>query len=95
MTRYQSDGKYVVMKTTTQKSLSEKLGIDPALFNKVLKGKKRLTALKSAKAEQVTGIGIRTWLFGKPEEIRSELEKVYGRINFKRGRLPGKREVKK
>jgi transcriptional regulator with XRE-family HTH domain len=83
------------MKITTQKSLSERLGIDPALFSKMLKGKKRLTASKAARVEHITGIGIRIWLFGKPEEIRRELERVYGRINFKRGRLPGKREAKK
>lgn len=83
------------MKIITQKSLSELLEVDPALLSKVLRGKKRFTAEKSAKVEHKTGIGIRTWLYGKPEDMRRELERVYGRINFKRGRLPGKREVKK
>ena len=83
------------MKTTTQKSLSTRLGEDPAFFNKMLNGKKKPTAARAAKLERQTGIGIRTWLFGKPDEIRRELEKVYGKINFKRGRLPKQREVKR
>ena len=82
------------MKTITQKLLAERLGEDPAFFNKMLKGKKRPTARRAAKLEVSTGIGIRTWLFGKPEEIKRELERIYGKINFKRGRLPKKTEVK-
>ena len=83
------------MKTITQKSLSIRLQEDPAFLNKMLNGKKKPTAGRAEKLERKTGIGIRTWLFGKPDEIRRELEKVYGKINFKRGRVPGKREAKK
>ncbi len=81
------------MKITTQRKISGALGVDPALLSKVLKGKKRLTAQKAAKIEHETGIDIRILLFGNPEEIRAELEKVYGQINFKRGRCPVIKEV--
>ena len=83
------------MKTITQKSLAMRLGEDPAFFNKMLRGKGRPSATRAAKLEVATGIGIRTWLFGSPTEIKRELEKVYGKINFKRGRLPKKAEVSK
>ena len=83
------------MKTITQKSLSTMLGEDPAFFNKMLHGKKKPNAARAAKLEKQTGIGIRTWLYGTPSEIKRELEKVFGKINQKRGRLPGKREVKR
>jgi transcriptional regulator with XRE-family HTH domain len=81
------------MKTIIQKELSSRLQLDPPFFNKILSGKKKPTAPVAARLEQLTGIGIRTWLFGKPEEIKRELEKIYGKINFKRGRLPGKKQV--
>jgi transcriptional regulator with XRE-family HTH domain len=83
------------MKTITQRSISKRLGLDPSFFCKLINGKQRPSALKAANLEVVTGIGIRTWLFGKPVELKRELERVYGKINFKRGRLPGKAEVKK
>ena len=85
----------MVMKKITQKELSNRLGLDPSFLCKVLKGLKHPSPDKSAHLEMVSGIGIRTWLFGKPAEMKKELERVYGKINFKRGRLPGKREVKK
>ena len=58
-------------------------------------GKSRPSATKAAELEVVTGIGIRTWLFGRNVEIRRELERAYGKINFRRGRLPLKKEAKK
>lgn len=84
----------MVMKTTTQKHISKRLGLDPSFFCKLINGKQRPSAQKAAALEVSTGIGIRTWLYGKPVELKRELERVYGKINFKRGRLPGKREVK-
>jgi len=85
----------MVMKNITQKEISKRLGVEPSLFCKIINGKKRPTATRAAHLEMVSGIGIRTWLFSKHGDIRKELERVYGKINFKRGRLPGKREVKK
>lgn len=83
------------MKTITQREMSKRLKVDPSFLCKIINGKKRPTADRAANLEVVSGIGIRTWLFGKPAEIKRELEKVYGKINFKRGRFPGKREAKK
>ena len=83
------NSKKAVMKTITQKTLSTRLGEDPAFFNKMLHGKKKPNAARAAKLEKQTGIGIRTWLYGTPGEIKRELEKVFGKINQKRGRLPG------
>lgn len=83
------------MKNITQREISKRLGVDPSFFCKIINGKKKPTAKKAAHLETVSGIGIRTWLYSKNSEIKKELEKVYGKINFKRGRLPGKREVKK
>ena len=83
------------MKRITQKQLASVLGLSAPYLSEILGGKKKPSASKSALLELVTGIGIRTWLFGKNHEMRRELERVYGKINFKRGRLPGKREVKK
>lgn len=85
----------MVMKTTTQRTLSKRLGLNPSAFCKIINGKQRPSAAKAANLEVVTGIGIRTWLFGKPVELKRELERVYGKINFKRGRLPGKSGDKK
>ena len=83
------------MKTITQKTLSTRLGEDPAFFNKMLHGKKKPNAARAEKLAKQTGIGHMTWLYGTPSEIKRELEKVFGKINFKRGRVPGKRAVKK
>lgn len=78
----------------TQRMVARRIGVSPSQFCQMLKGKKRPSPPMASRLEVLTGIGIRTWLFGKPDEIRRELEKVYGKINFKRGRVPGKREVK-
>ena len=83
------------MKRITQKQLAIALGLSAPYLSEILGGKKKPAAQKAGHLESVTGIGIRTWLFGKNHELRRELEKVYGKINFKRGRLPGKLEVKK
>jgi transcriptional regulator with XRE-family HTH domain len=80
------------MKTITQRELSKRLGVDPSFFCKVINGKKRPNADKAARLESVSGIGIRTWLFGKPTELRRELERVYGKINFLKGRRPSHKE---
>jgi len=74
-------------RTITQRELAKVLGVNRSNLSELLNGKKRFGKNKSARLEEITGIRLRTWLFGKPEEIRQELEKVYGRINFKRGRL--------
>lgn len=83
------------METITQTKLSEALGVDPAFLCKVLKGYKRPTSARALALESASGVGRMTWLYAKPCEIRRELERVFGKINFKRGRLPGRREVKK
>ena len=85
----------VIMKITTQKQIARHLGLDPSFFSKVMAGKSRPSVAKAAALEVATGVGIRTWLYGRPAEIRRELEKVYGKINFRRGRLPLKREAEK
>ena len=82
-------------RTITQKDLAGVLGVKRSNLSELFSGKRRFGAKRAASLEQTTGIGIRTWLFGKPDEIRRELEKVYGKINFKRGRVPGRREAKK
>lgn len=82
-------------RTITQKELAGILGVKRSNLSEMLSGKLGLGRDRSARLEQITGIGIRTWLFGTPDEIKRELEKVYGKINFKRGRLPKQREVKK
>lgn len=82
-------------RTITQKDLAEILGVKRSNLSEVFSGKLRFGSERSARLEKITGIGIRTWLFGKPDEIRKELEKVYGKINFKRGRLPKQIEVKR
>lgn len=83
------------MKTTTQRNISKKLGLTPSTFCKLISGTYRPSAKVAAALEVATGIGLRSWLFGKPSEIKRELERVYGKINFKRGRLPHKKEVGK
>lgn len=49
----------------------------------------------AARLESISGVGRMTWMYGRPLDIRRELERVYGRINFRRGRLPVKRGGKK
>lgn len=85
----------MAMKTITQKELSNRLGVDPSFFCKVINGKKRTSPDKAATLELVSGIGIRTWLYGKPVELKKELEKVYGKINFLKGRFPKQNEAQK
>jgi len=79
-------------RTIAQRELAKVLGVNRSNLSELLSGKKRFGKNNSARLEKITGIELRTWLFGKPEEIRCELEKVYGRINFKRGRLPKNEE---
>ena len=74
------------MKTTTQRSIAKRLDIDPSFFCKLINGKQRPSARRAASLEVSTGIGIRTWLFGRPDDIRRELERAFGKINFKTGR---------
>jgi transcriptional regulator with XRE-family HTH domain len=83
-----------INRTTTQREISKRLGVNPSYFCKIIHGKKRPTADKAAMLETSSGIGIRTWLYGKPTEIKKELEKVYGKINFLKGRFPKQIEVK-
>lgn len=75
-------------RTITQKELAEILGVQRSNLSEFFSGKRRFGAKRSARLEHTTGIGLRLWLFGAPNEIRRELEKIYGRINFQRGRLP-------
>ena len=83
----------IMKRTITQKSLAEILTMSSVQIHMILSGRRKVGAKKAAALEYLTGIGIRTWLFGSPAEIRIELERVYGRINFKRGRPPkSKRE---
>ena len=76
------------MKIITQKQIAQRVGLDPSFLSKIMAGKSRPSATKAAELEVVTGIGIRTWLFGRNVEIRRELERAYGR-------LPLKKEAKK
>ena len=87
--------KKIGMKITTQKQIAQRVGLDPSFLSKIMAGKARPSATKAAELEVVTGIGIRTWLFGRNVEIRRELERAYGKINFRRGRLPLKMEAEK
>jgi hypothetical protein len=45
--------------------------------------------------ESMSGIGRMSFLYAKPSEIKKELERVYGKINFRRGRVPKIKEVSK
>jgi transcriptional regulator with XRE-family HTH domain len=83
------------MKIITQKQTAQRLGLDPSFFSKIMAGKSRPSAIKAAELEVVTGIGIRTWLYGRPGEIIRELERAYGKINFRRGRVPARKKVKR
>ena len=81
------------MKTITQKELSKRLGMDFSNLSKVLRGKRKVSTEKAADLEQITAIGLRVWLFGTPVQIQDEIEKIYGKINFRRGRPFKKKEV--
>ena len=87
--------KNVLMKRITQKELSNKLGVNAPFLCNLLKGNKRPTADKAAKMESMSGIGRMSFLYAKPSEIKKELERVYGKINFRRGRVPKIKEVSK
>ena len=78
-----------------QKDIAAVLGINKSGVSALFRGKRRFSSKRAANLERITGIGIRTWLYGTPEEIKRELEKVYGTINFKRGRPLGKTETSK
>ncbi|WP_310601460.1 hypothetical protein [Desulfobulbus sp.] len=72
----------------TQKDLAQILGVDKNKISALLGGRCRFGPKKSLRLEQLTGISLHIWLFGEPEEIKQELEQIYGTINFKRGRTP-------
>ena len=82
-------------RTITQKELAEILGVQRSNLSEFFRGKRRFGAKRSARSEQTTDIGLRLWLFGTPNEIKAQLEKVYGKINFRRGRVPLKKEGRK
>lgn len=74
------------MKTITQKKLAQLLDVDPSFLCKMLRGDRRPSPHMAAKLEQITGIGIRVWLYEGNIAITDSLEKIYGRINRKVGR---------
>lgn len=82
--------------TITQRALAKRLGLKPPKLCRMLKGKVSASADEADKLEKVSGIGIRMWLYRSNHvALKEALELVYGTINFKRGRLPGKSGDKK
>ena len=83
------------MERITQTVLAETLGVTRPFLCELLQGKRRVMPDTAARLESISGVGRMTWMYGRPLDIRRELERVYGRINFRRGRLPVKRGGKK
>jgi len=73
-------------KIITQKKLAGKLRLSPSHLCEILGGLKRPSSKKASQLERVSGVGRMIWLYGSKSEIKRELERAFGKINFGRGR---------
>jgi len=68
------------MKTTkkriTQRKIAQDAQIAPDFLSHIIRGRRRCPPPVALRLEQATGISRITWVWGKPEEIRAEVEKV-------------------
>jgi len=78
------------MKIITQKILAKKLGLTPSHLHYILKGERRPSSKNAVRLERRSGVGRMVWLYGTKKEIRREIERSFGKINFKRGRVPAR-----
>jgi len=70
----------------TQGRLSNLLSLPASQLHGILHGYRRPSAAKAVHLEDVSGVERMTWLYSDHKEITRSLEKVYGKINFSKGR---------
>lgn len=68
----------------TQKKLAHNLKMKTSYLSKVLSGQRRLSRSRAYAVAKDTGIKVETILYG---DFAAALERKYGPINFKRGRM--------
>jgi len=68
----------------TQKKLAHHLKMKTSYLSRVLAGQRRLSRSRAYSVSKNTGIKVETILYG---DFVAALEKKYGSINFKRGRM--------
>ena len=71
---------------TSLTELAKALNLAPSFLFYILKGERRPSSARALILEGISGVGRMTWLYGTPAELRRGLERVYGKINTKRGR---------
>jgi len=71
-----------------QSDIAKRLGLSTSFFCHIINGQRRPSSKKALELEGKTGISIMIWLYGDVCKLRKELEAIYGKINFGKGRLP-------
>ena len=79
---------------TTQKEIAKALKLSTSFLFYIIQGKQRPSSARALELERLSGIGRMQWLYGSAPELRREIERVFGKINVKRGR-PKSKEVAK
>ena len=83
------------MKHANLTEVARSLGISAPFLCEIRKGKKSFSKHTARRVSESTGIPLEKVLFADGESLYRELERAYGKINFRRGRLPLKKEGRK
>ena len=74
------------MKRRKQTDVAKDLGLPPSFFCHIINGQRRPSTKKALDLEKRSGVARMVWLYGNVTDLRRELEAVYGKINFAKGR---------